>query len=446
MSRGITRRTVLRGLGTAVALPWLEAMTSRTALASGSAGPAIRAAFLAVPNGMHMPDWTPAEEGEAFTLRPILEPVATFRSQMLMLSGLTLDGARPHGDGGGDHARSCAAFLTGAHPRKTHGADIRNGVSVDQFAAEKIGTRTRFPSLELGIERGAQSGNCDSGYSCAYSSNISWRTETTPVAKEVDPAAVFDRLFGGGDAGEQAQTQAKRYAKRKSVLDFALEDAQNLNRRLGAADRRKLDEYLYAVRDVERRIAEGMDESENKVAVGVSRPEGIPREYERHVRLLFDIMALAFQTDSTRLITFMFANEGSNRNYPQVGVKEGHHDLSHHGNDGEKQTKISQINQFHVSLLYHLLERLAGLEEDGRPLLDNCAILYGSGIGDGNRHNHDNLPIVVFGQAGGALKTGRHLKYPKETPLTNFYVNLLEILGAPTDNFGDSTGRLENLG
>ena len=447
MTLQISRRTVLRGLGTAIALPWLEAMTaSRIRAGEEQVQPPVRMVFLSVPNGIHMPDWTPNAEGEAFEIRPILSPVARFRSDMLVLSGLTLDGARPHGDGGGDHARSAAAFLTGAHPRKTHGADIENGISVDQLAAQHLGGETRFPSLELGAEQGAQSGNCDSGYSCAYSSNISWRTPTSPVAKEIDPAAVFDRLFGTGSREQQALAKSKRDRQRKSVLDFALEDAQALNRTLGVNDRRKIDEYLYAVRDVERRLA-----GEEKLATAEStdlnypRPAGVPREFEQHVRLLFDLISLAFQTDATRVITFMYANEGSNRNYPQVGVHEGHHDLSHHGNDADKQAKISQINQFHVSLLGHLLDRLGGIEENGRRLLDSCLVMHGSGIGDGNRHNHDDLPIVLFGKGGGAIRTGRHLRYPQNTPLTNLYVSLLHLVEAPVDKFGDSTGPLDNL-
>lgn len=445
MSQPISRRTVLRGLGTAIALPWLEAMSPRSVFAAAGAKPPVRVAFLSVPNGKHMPAWRPEKEGSDFQLRPTLEPVAKFKSRMLQLSGLTLDGGRAHGDGGGDHARSCASFLTGAHPKKTHGADIHNGVSVDQLAAEKIGHATRFPSLELGIERGAQSGNCDSGYSCAYSANMAWRTPTSPVAKEVDPAAVFDRLFGGGEEGERGLAKAKRDRYRKSVLDFALEDAQQLQRRLGAADQRKLDEYLYAVRDIERRIGGAAKLTGLEQGINFSRPAGVPKEFEEHVKLLFDLLTLAFQTDSTRVITFMYANEGSNRGYPEVGVSEGHHDMSHHGNDEAKQAKIAKINLFHVQLLSHLLTRLDGVKEGDASLLDNCIVLYGSGLSDGNRHNHDDLPIVLFGSGGGALKTNHHLVYPQDTPLTNLYVTLLDILGASVDKFSDSNGRLDNV-
>ena len=444
-STRISRRTVLRGLGTVIALPWLEATLPRIARGAETPKSPVRMAFLSVPNGKHMPDWTPDNAGTDFELKSTLQPIAKFKSQMLQLSGLALDGGEAHGDGPGDHARSCASFLTGAHPKKTDGADIYNGISVDQLAAEKIGQQTRFPSLELGIERGAQSGNCDSGYSCAYSANVAWRTPTSPVAKEIDPTAVFDRLFGQGDSGEQGLARAKRERYRKSVLDFVMEDAKQLQSRLGASDQRKLDEYLYAVRDIERRIG-GVDKLVGaEQGINFSRPAGVPAKFEDHTKLLFDLMTLAFQTDSTRVISFMYANEGSNRNYPEANVNEGHHNLSHHGNKAEKQALISQINRYHIALLSHLLERLAAIKEGDRTLLENSMIFYGSGIGDGNRHNHDDLPVVVFGRGGGALKTGRHNIYPKDTPLTNLYRTMLDISGARVDSFSDSTGLLEDV-
>ena len=442
---GISRRTVLRGLGTAMALPWLEASLPRTAFGAAAAKPPVRMAFLGVPNGIHMPDWKPDKEGTDFKIKPILEPVAKFKSQMLQLSGLALDGGRAHGDGPGDHARSCASFLTGAHPKKTFGADIKNGISVDQVAAEKIGHLTRFPSLELGIERGSQSGNCDSGYSCAYSANMSWRTPSSPVAKEIDPAAVFDRLFGNGDAGEQGLAKLKRNQRRQSVLDFVLEDAKQLQRRLGSSDKRKLDEYLFAVRDIERRIG-GADKLRGaELGINYSRPAGVPKEFAEHTKLLFDLMTLAFQTDSTRVISFMYANEGSNRSYPEIGVSEGHHSLSHHGNKAEKQAKISKINHFHISLLAHFLERMAAVKEGDGTLLDNSMIMYGSGLSDGNRHNHDDLPVIVFGRGGGHLKTNLHRVYSKDTPLTNLYRTMLDIVGAGVNSFGDSAGMIDDI-
>lgn len=444
----ISRRTVLRGLGTAIALPLLEAMTPRLGFAAArpSDKPPVRMAFLYVPNGMHMPDWTPTNDGTDFDLPPILEPVAKYRAEMTVLSGLTLNGARALGDGAGDHARSVAAFLTGAHPKKTNGADIKNGISVDQVAAEKIGPLTRLPSLELGLEESAKAGNCDSGYSCAYASNMSWRTPTSPLAKEVNPAAVFDRLFGNDVNVDQRKARSKRDRYRQSVLDFVLEDADDLRRKLGAADQRKLDEYLFAVRDIERRI-DGADKLVTREAEvpDFPRPAGVPREFEQHLHLMFDLMTLAFQTDSTRTITFMYTNAGSNRSYKEIQVSEGHHDLSHHGNNEEKQKKISLINRYHVSQLAYLLEKLRGVKEGSGRLLDNCLLVYGSGIGDGNRHNHEDLPIALFGRGGGSVQPGRHIRYPKETPLTNLYVSMLDRIGAPITSLGDSTGRLEKL-
>ncbi len=445
--QNLSRRTVLRGLGTAMALPLLDAMTERTSAAADTKKQPVRMAFLYVPNGMHMADWTPQREGRNFDIKPTLEPVSRFKSEMTLLSGLTLNGARALGDGGGDHARSVASFLTGAHPRKTNGADIKNGVSVDQVAAEKIGDETRLPSLELGLEKSAPAGKCDSGYSCVYTSNMSWRTPTSPVAKDIDPGAVFDRLFGSGKKFEEKRARSKREQYRKSILDFVLEDAADLQKKLGAADQRKLDEYLYAVRQIERRIA-GSEKLKGPEA-GVPdypRPAGVPAELNKHLELMFDVITLAFQTDSTRVVTFMYTNAGSNRSYPEIGVSEAHHRLSHHGNSGDKQKKISQINQYHVSQLAYLLGKLKDTREGRGSLLDNSMVMYGSGIGDGNRHNHDNLPIALFGRGGGTINPGRHIRYPKETPLTNLYLSMLDRVGAPVKSLGDSTGRLDRLG
>ena len=431
-STPISRRTVLRGLGATISLPLLEAMLPSTSRAAdgSTAKPPVRMAFLYVPNGMHMPAWTPEKAGTEFDVPATLEPLAKFRSQMTVLSGLTLNGARALGDGGGDHARSVAAFLTGAHPKKTNGADIHNGVSVDQVAADKIGMQTKLPSLELGLERSAKAGNCDSGYSCVYTSNMCWRSPTSPVAKEVDPAAVFDRLFGNATQDQSLQERSKQDRYKTSVLDLVMEDAKALQASLGGTDRQKLDEYLYAVRDIERRV-ESAGELRNAEA-GVPdypRPAGVPREFDQHARLMFDLMTLALQTDSTRILTFMFTNAGSNRNYPQIGVTEGHHNLSHHGNDRKKQEKIAKINLYHVELFAYLVEKLATTAEGEGTLLDNCMVMYGSGIGDGNRHNHDKLPIVLLGRGGGTIQSGRHLEYPHNTPLTNLYRSLLERIG-----------------
>lgn len=443
----LNRRTVLRGMGTAIALPFLDAMLPQrllSAAAPQTTNP-LRMAFLYVPNGMHMEDWTPQAEGTNYQIPKTLEPIAEFRSQFNLLSGLTLDGAHAHGDGGGDHARSAAAFLTGAHPRKTEGADIQNGVSVDQVAAEQLGEQTRFASLELGLVAGAQSGNCDSGYSCAYSSNISWRTPTSPIAKEVDPGALFDRLFAGDTTKEVRHAKSLREQYRKSVLDFVREDANDLKRKLPESDRRKLDEYLYGVRDVERRFVGAEKLALKEDGTNYPRPAGVPREFAEHSQLMLDMMTLAFQTDSTRVITFMFTNAGDNRGYPEIGVSDGHHDCSHHGKDAGKQEKIAKINHYHVQLFSHLLRRLSTVREGDNSLLDNCMLVYGSGISDGDRHNHDDLPILLAGGGAGRIKSGRHIRYKNGTPLCNLYLWMLQQQGIKADKFGDSDGVLGQL-
>jgi hypothetical protein len=441
----ILRRTMLRGLGTAVSLPLLEAMlpTSRAAAAAAQTPP-LRMMFFMVPNGAHMPAWTPSTQGPGFALPATLEPLQKHREYVSVFSGLTLDGARDHGDGAGDHARSGASFLTGAHPRKTDGADIKSSVSVDQVAAQAVGSKSRFASLELGIDGSAQAGNCDSGYSCAYSSNLAWRNESSPLAKENDPSAVFDRLFGNGDSASEGKNRAARIERRKSVLDFVLDDAKALQTRLGTADKRKLDEYLYAVRDVENRMTHS-----DKLKVGedgvpnIARPAGIPRDWSEHCKLMMDMTALAIRSDATRILTFMFGNEGDNKGYPQIGVPEGHHELSHHGKSEEKQAKVQKINHFHMQHFAYLLDHFAGVEEAGSQLLDNCLILYGSGISDGDRHNHDDLPIMMVGKGGGRIKKPAHLQYPKDTPLCNLYLWMLNQVGVKADSFGDSTGVLK---
>jgi hypothetical protein len=457
MSRySISRRTVLRGLGTALTLPLLDAMLPAGGLAGAaeSAGRAagggaadsapLRMAFLYVPNGKHMPDWTPAQEGAKYDMPWILEPLADLRNDFSVLTGLTQQKANANGDGGGDHARALTTFLTGTQAKKTFGADIRAGISVDQLAAAQIGRRTRFASLELGGDAGGQSGNCDSGYSCAYSSNIAWRSETQPVPKETNPKLIFERLFSNGREGESAEARAKRERYNRSVLDFVQEDARRLQGQLGVGDRRKLDEYMTAVRELERRIAQEAQAIDTK-SLGFEKPVGVPDGYEAHLRILADLLVLAFQTDVTRVSTYVFANEGSNRSYAFMNVPEGHHDLSHHGNDKSKQEKIRQINRFHVTQLAYFLKKLKSIREGEGTLLDRCMIVYGSGIGDGNAHNHDNLPILLAGKGGGSLQPGRHVKYNNGTPLTNLYLSMLDRVGAKAERLGDSTGRLPNV-
>src|SRR5262245_1151294 len=443
MARSITRRTMLRGLGAAVALPWLDAM-SPVATAAPVAKSPLRAAFLYVPNGIHMQDWTPKGEGTLGELPYILEPLQPFTNDLNIFTGLTLDKARANGDGPGDHARAQAAFLTGRQPRKTNGADIRAGQSADQWLANHVGEHTKFSSLEIGIEGGRQAGNCDSGYSCAYQSNFSWRNDTTPNAKEIDPKLVFDRLFGSGTKREQDESREKRDRYNKSILDFVNGEAKSLSKELGAADQRKVDEYLTAIRELELRIDKAREIKNAKTTFkpDMAAPTGIPKDVQEHMRLMGDLMVLAFQADLTRVVTFPLANDGSNRPYPMLSVPDGHHDLSHHGNAPKKHEKIRKINRFHIEQLAYILGRLKAVKEGDKSLLDQVMLVYGSGIGDGNRHNHDDLPILMAGHGGGKVKTGRHLKFEGDTPLMNLYLAMFERMGCPVRSFGDSTGVL----
>ena len=451
--RQISRRTILKGFGTAMALPFLEATAPARAVAAGLArgtagAPPVRMAFIFVPNGVHIPDWTPKTEGGSFELPFILDPLKNVRDELTVLTGLTHDKGRANGDGAGDHARSASVFLTGAQPRKTPGANIRSGVSADQVAAQLIGDRTRFPSLELAVDRGRNIGNCDSGYSCAYSNNISWAGPATPMAKENDPRRVFDRLFAA-EGPQVAESQARRSRHKKSILDFVLEDSRRLARRLGGADRRKLDEYFNSVREIEGRVeAAGQPEDLERVEAPRALPgaAGKSLAFEDHVRLMSDMMVLAFQGDVTRISTFMFARAGSNNSYREpISVSEGHHSLSHHQGNPVKHAQIRKINRYHVSLLAYLLERLKSIPEGDGTLLDNCMIVYGSGLSDGNRHNNENLPILLAGRGGGTIDSGRHVRYSYETPVCNLFLSMLDRMDAPADSIGDSTDRLRGL-
>ncbi len=454
------RRRFLRGVGTAMALPLLESMMpaaqAAAAIGTSAAKAANKAAqivrpnrmvFIFLPNGMHMADWKPTAEGADYALPYILEPLQNLRSEFSVLTNLAQQNARALGDGGGDHARSSATWLTGVHPRKTAGADIKAGISVDQLAAQHIGHLTRFPSLEIGIERGAQAGNCDSGYSCAYSSSVSWRGESTPVAKEVNPRLVFERLFGNGESPEEAASRHYRQRYRKSILDFVMDDARALKKQLGAYDNRKLDEYLDGVREIERRLANV--EQANLLSVDMSKqPNGIPKDPGEHIRLMNDMMVLAFQADLTRICTFMYANDGSNKPYRNIGISDGHHHISHHQGNAENHKKIREINRFHTQQLAHLLEKMKGIDENGHSMLDNSMIVYGAGISDGDRHNHDDLPILLAGRGAGTVKQGEHRVYEEKTPMSNLFLSMLDRMNLPNekvDQFGDSTGRLERL-
>jgi hypothetical protein len=439
----VSRRTVLKGIGAAISLPWLEAMgplngwAADTPVAKSAPN---RMAFLYVPNGKNMADWTPKTEGTDFELPAILQPLEPVRQDLLVLTGLTADKARANGDGAGDHARALGAFLTGCQPRKTDGTNIRAGISVDQVAASRIGDSTRLASLEIGCEQGAMAGNCDSGYSCVYSSTMSWKSATQPLPKEVNPKLVFERLFGSGPDALRAQ----RDQKRKSVLDFVREDAGDLRQKLGADDRRKLDEYFAAVRDIEQRIVRAEKMPPVK-APELAKPTAIPAVFEEHIRLMGDLMVLAFQADVTRVCTFVLANEGSNKPYPFIGVPEGHHDLSHHENNPKKKEKIRDINKFHITQLAYILGKLKAIKEGDGTLLDHCMIAYGSGNSDGNAHNHDDLPVLLAGKGCGMIATGRHVRYPRNTPLNNLWLAMLDRMKIGVPSLGDSTGKLANL-
>ena len=459
MTKPIKRRTFLRGAGTAIALPMLEAMLPTRSslgrevpqglppmynLAPKPGDAPRRLAYLFVPNGMHMPDWTPEKEGGEYTLPSTLAPLEKLRDKITVLSGLAHDKARANGDGAGDHARCAATFLTGAQAVKTAGKGIRVGMSVDQIAAQQIGQQTPLASLELGCEPGALAGRCDSGYSCAYVHSISWRRAATPVAKEINPREVFNRLFGNGTKGQRQESESRRRALRKSILDMAREDTKQLTRKLGKTDQQKLEEYLDSIREIERRIDTPTVDLE--IDGKLRRPDGIPSDYAQHVRLMGDLMVLAFRADITRVCSFMFANGGSGRAYREIGVREGHHPLSHHQNNKKKQTQIAKINHYHVEQLAYILQKMEAIEEaNGSTLLDNTMLVYGSGIGDGNAHNHDDLPILLAGGGGGTIKTGRHIRYKDETPLMNLHLSLLDRAGVKTKTAGDSTGRLDFL-
>ncbi len=436
----LSRRTFLRGFGTALALPMMESLLPARAIAGFREVPT-RLAYLYVPNGVHLQDWWPAKEGRLGNLPWILEPLQDFRKEFSVLGGLTSDKARANGDGPGDHARAAAVWLTAVQPLKKDGR-IGLGVSADQLAAQKIGHATRFRSIQLGCEKGGNAGQCDSGYSCAYSSNISWQGAETPASKEVKPRLVFDRLFRGGNTDQNRAATAEQRKKRKSLLDFVLEDARKLRSQLGNTDRQKLDEYFSGVRELERRI----EFSEKDFVVEVpdeARPQGTPENYEIHVRLMMDLLVLAFQTDRTRVATFLLANEGSNRSYRNLEVREGHHGISHHGNDSAKVAKIRRINRFHVEQLAYLLERLKSTRDGAGDLLDNTMLVYGSNIGDGNRHNHDDLPTLLCGRGNGALTPGKYTRFARNTPLANLHLALLDKMGVPTRALGDSTGLLK---
>ncbi len=424
-------------------LPLLEAMLPSRARAAAEAKPPVRMAFISFPNGAIMDSWRPLGEAESFAFGPTMYPLVDLKAHISVLSGLAQENGFAKGDGPGDHARSSASLLTGAHPVKTSGANIRVGQSVDQAAAERVGHLTRLPSLEIGIERGRDAGSCDSGYSCAYSNSISWKDATTPMAKEIKPRLVFERLFSNNLS---ASPTSRRSRVRQSVLDLVSGQATDLKNRLGQGDQQKVDQYFTSVREMEQRITRAGQEQYKEISPpDFATPEEPPEDKQEHIRLMYDLMALAFQTDSTRVITFMTANEGSGRSYPMVGVNNGHHELSHHRSDPEKMEQLRKIDLFLVGEFARFLKNLKDTAEGPGSLLDNCMIMYGSGLSDGNRHRHDDLPVILAGRGGGTIKSGRHIVTSEGTPLNNLFLSLLDRMGSSVSSLGDSTGRLKAI-
>jgi Protein of unknown function (DUF1552) len=442
--RHLPRRTFLKGMGAAIALPFMDAMTPAFARRVGAAGGApLRLAFTYVPNGVTMADWTPVADGAGFEFTRILKPLEAFRQDTLVLSGLAHRNGLALGDGPGDHARAAASYLTGVHPRKTAGTDIQNGVSVDQIAAQHLAGQTRFSSIELGCDDSRTVGNCDSGYSCAYTNSLAWRGAATPMPPETNPRLVFERLFGDIDTSLPPETRARRLLHRRSILDLVSERTTQLMADLGPSDRRKLDEYLSSIREIETRIQRAERDMTN-VIPGIDKPTGVPVLYADYVNLMFDLQLVAFQTDSTRVITMMMGREGSMRTYPEIGVPDPHHPLTHHRGNPEWIEKVTEINTLHMELFAGFVKKLKATPDGDGTLLDHALIIYGSGLSDGNRHTHDDLPVLAVGHGGG-LQPGRHVAYPKGTPMTNLYLTLLDRMGVPAEHLGDSTGAIEHL-
>lgn len=440
--KALSRRTLLRGLGTAIALPVFDAMTP--ALKASQAAKPVRMGFVYVPNGMDVRNWNLDYEGKLTTLSRIMKPLEPFKEDITVLSNLTHNNGRPLLDGAGDHGRCCGSYLTGVQPKKS-AVDIHCGISCDQIVANALGSKTRFPSLELGMEDSRQAGDCDSGYSCAYTNNLAWRSETQPLPPVLDPRALFERLFGS-DAGLSPEAKARRNKYRRSILDFVSDDTRKLQRDLGPTDKRKLDEYLSSIRDIERQLAKA--ESDNaQINPGMDKPYGVPADFAEHFKLMTDMLTVALQADLSRVFTFLVTREGTSRPYREIGIPDGHHPLTHHRNDPVLMEKVSQINTYHVQQFAGWVEKLKSIKEGDSSLLDNCMIIYGAGLTDGNRHNHEDLPTVLVGRGGdNYIKPGRRIVYRKETPMSNLFLTMMDRMGVPAvEHFGDSTGRLQGL-
>ena len=449
----MSRRHFLRGIGACVALPTfgsllsakaLGAVTSDLRLATTATGAPLRTAFVFFPNGAIPSRWWPGGAEPAFSLSPTLQPLEPVSRYIQVLGGLAHANANPGNDGGGDHARGNSVFLTGVRINKS-ATDIRAGVSIDQVIANHVGHLTRFPSIELCCDATRKSADCDSGYSCAYQYNISWQSPTTPMTPESNPRLAFERLFGEGPHGERAKNAQRRMMERRSVLDFVMADARDMQQRLAKRDQEKLDQYLTGIRDVEKRIQKAEQFGPN-VDPDQPTPAGIPAKQVEYVELMYDIMLLAFKTDSTRVATFVLGHDGDNRSFSEIGITEGHHDLSHHQNNPERIDKVAQIDRWYVEQFSRFLARMDSIPDvDGHSLLHNSRIIYGSGNADGNRHTHENLPVLLAGNGGGAFHGGRFVQHVAK-PLSNLFLNLADTAGVTgLSHFGDSTGRLANV-
>lgn len=439
--KAIPRRAILRGMGAAVALPLLDAMVPALARADAVKSP-VRMAFVYVPNGIDMRNWTLDYEGPLGELKPTLAPLTPYKSDVTILGNLTHNTGRALLDGAGDHGRCCGSYLTGVQVRKTL-TDIKASVSFDQLTANEIGHFTRFPSLELGLEDARQAGDCDSGYSCAYTNNLAWRSQTQPLPPILDPRALFERLFGN-DAGLSPEERARRNKYRRSILDFVTEDTRTIQSSLGPTDKRKLDEYLSSVREIELQI-EKAEKDNSQVDPGMEKPFGVPNDFAEHFKLMTDMITVAFQADLTRIVTFLVTHEGTSRAYREIGIADGHHPLTHHRNQIELMDKVARINLYHVQQFAQWVGRLKKTQDGNGSLVDNSMIVYGAGLADGNTHQHQDLPTLMVGQGGGYIKSGRRVVYRKETPMCNLFLTMMDRMGVHMEHFGDSTGHLNGL-
>jgi Protein of unknown function (DUF1552) len=439
--KSLPRRTFLYGLGTTLALPLLDSMVPALRAASAAKAP-VRLGFVYHPVGMIMDRWTPLIEGAGFDFTPTMKALEPFRENLVVLSGLAQVNGRALGDGPGDHAREGATWLTGIHPKRSEGA-VGCGISADQIAARELGRQTQLASLELGLETPSLAGACDQNYSCAYTNTVCWRTPTTPLPMEPSPRAVFERLFGDGESTDPAARLAM-LKEQRSILDYVAGSIDRLETKLGPSDRSKLSEYLEAIRDIERRIQKAEQQNANLALPVMERPSSAPETFEDHAKLMMDLQVMAFQTDMTRVITFMLGRAGSNRSYRSIGISDGHHSVTHHMNDPEKIAKVAMIDAHLVKTFAYLLEKLKSTPDGDGSLFDHSMIVYGSALSDANAHTHHDLPTVLVGGAG-QIKGGRHIRYPKETPLNNLFLNMLDKAGVRTENFGDSTGKLAYL-